>query len=99
MAQNRTLSARCKQVLISISLSMAALSVGGVSRGNDETQALKSMPRPEYTAENRLILPSDYRNWVFVGASIGLSYSEETRNEGPGFFHHIYMQPDAYQHY
>ena len=99
MLHSKTLSASFKLVLITIFLGIAALAVRGINDNKDETAAAKAMPRPQYTAENRLILPDGYRNWVFVGASIGLSYSEETKGEGPGMFHHIYTQPDAYAHY
>jgi hypothetical protein len=57
------------------------------------------MVAPRYAEGNQLILPEGYRTWVFVGASIGLSYSEGAPREGPGLFHHIYMQPEAYAHY
>src|SRR5262249_42694489 len=99
MLHSRTLIASFKLVLSTIFLGTAALAVGGVIDGKDETAALKSMVRPKYTPDNLLVLPDDYRNWIFIGASIGLSYSEETKGDGPGLFHHTYTQPEAYQHY
>src|SRR5262249_42923863 len=70
----------------------------GLVKG-DKAAALETMSQPRYTADKKLILPEGYRNWVFVGASIGLSYSEETRGDGPGAFHHVYTQPEAYANY
>lgn len=61
--------------------------------------APKDMVAPEYNAEGELLLPKNYEDWVFVGASLGLSYNEEVRREGPGLFHHVYIQPQAYKHY
>ena len=60
---------------------------------------------PQYDDDGNLIRPKDYRDWIFVGASIGLSYFEPTANakpkdeDDPGLFHHVYIQPQAYDHY
>src|SRR5262245_8185327 len=55
--------------------------------------------QPRYEEGNKLVLPEGYRSWIFAGASIGLSYSENARTDGPGRFHHIYLQPEAYDEY
>lgn len=62
---------------------------------------LEGMTLPEYTQQGELIRPKGYRTWVFVGASLGLSYNEEDREsrQGPGSFHNVYIQPEAYHHY
>ena len=62
---------------------------------------LEGMTVPQYTAEGDLIRPEGYRTWVFVGASLGLSYREEAGavQEGPGDFHNVYIQPEAYRYY
>lgn len=54
---------------------------------------------PRYTAEGALIRPEGWASWVFVGASIGLSYSEDQGHDPPRLFHNVYMQPAAYEHY
>lgn len=61
---------------------------------------LDGMPLPTYTAEGDLLLPEDYRTWIFVGASLGLSYSEgAAEREGPGAFTNVYIQPQAYRYF
>ena len=59
------------------------------------------MTVPSYLDGKELVQPEGYRKWVFVGASIGLSYSENNSNAnpGPGRFDHIYIQPEAYAEY
>lgn len=52
---------------------------------------------PEYDPEGRLLLPEDWRRWVFVGASLGLSYSEG--GGGSEMFHETLLEPTAYQHF
>ncbi len=52
---------------------------------------------PAYDTEGRLQLPEDYRQWVVVGTSLGLSYSEgESSHE---MFHTTLMEPGAYRHF
>lgn len=52
---------------------------------------------PSYDDEGRLQLPSDYRRWVFVGSSLGLSYSEGAG--GVPMFHETLIEPTAYGHF
>gem|GEM_PF-806058 len=51
---------------------------------------------PQYDKEGALIRPKDFYTWVFVGSSIGLSYSKNSDPSGPGMFHNVYTQPEAY---
>jgi hypothetical protein len=59
------------------------------------------MSEPKYTEDRQLVRPTGYREWVFVGSSIGMGYQEGTRPEGdrPQFFHNVYIQPEAYRTY
>ena len=64
---------------------------------------------PEYDAKGDLKRPTDFRTWVFVGASIGLRYHKELpdtprekdlpKNDKPGEFHTVYIRPESYEHY
>jgi hypothetical protein len=52
---------------------------------------------PVYDNENRLLLPESYREWVFVGSSLGLTYSDEPpRSEK---FSHVYVNPFGYREF
>lgn len=54
---------------------------------------------PAYDDDGRLLLP-DYREWVFVGSAVGLSYSEPRQastHDSPGMFTHVYLDPAAYR--
>jgi len=85
-----------KNVLSTLGVVVAiAVAVGFTQAASD----LADMAEPTYTKDGALELPTGYREWVYVGASLGLSYSEELTREGPGRFHHIYMQPEAYRQY
>ncbi|HUG53509.1 MAG TPA: cytochrome P460 family protein [Vicinamibacteria bacterium] len=54
---------------------------------------------PVYDGSGALLRPAGYREWVFVGASLGLSYAEGVSREGPGAFHHTYLRPESYEEY
>jgi hypothetical protein len=99
--KKRSLSTSLKVVLLALALLWGAVAGVNLLRAQ-EAPGLKNMVKPKYSEGKELMLPEDYRTWVFVGASIGLSYSESTRTDAaatPGAFHHIYIQPEAYAHF
>jgi Cytochrome P460 len=53
---------------------------------------------PRYDPDRNLVLPDDYRRWVLVGSSLGLSYSEGGQG-GHQMFNTTLMEPSAYQHF
>jgi hypothetical protein len=58
------------------------------------------MTVPTYDAQGNVIRPEGYRKWVFVGTSLGLRYEGEGgSDEGPGSFHNVYIQPEAYDEF
>ena len=79
---------------------IAALLAAAQLPGADAAPSLDGMVEPAYTAEGDLIRPEGYRTWVFVGASLGLSYNESAgEREGPGAFTNVYIQPEAYRYF
>lgn len=52
---------------------------------------------PRFTVKNELLRPEGYREWVFIGATLGMSYSETPPREQR--FHNLYLNPEAYQQY
>jgi hypothetical protein len=56
------------------------------------------MATPRYDETGALVRPEGFERWTFVGANIGMSYAEEAQ-AGPGEFHNIYTQPEAYAAY
>lgn len=55
----------------------------------------KEMATPQYDKTGALVRPKGFEQWMFVGANIGMSYSEGA-SANPGDFHNIYTQPEAY---
>lgn len=65
---------------------------------------------PRYDEKGDLRRPDGFRTWVFVGANLGLRYhpdlkgakpreQDAPKKDGPGEFHNVYIQPEAYDHY
>lgn len=54
---------------------------------------------PQYDKSGALLVPKDFHTWMFVGSSIGLSYSKDSDPYGPGMFHNVYTQPEAYREF
>jgi hypothetical protein len=63
--------------------------------------ALEASPpgadEPRFTPQNELIRPEGYREWIFIGASLGMSYEQGRAREQR--FHNLYLHPRAYQEY
>lgn len=51
---------------------------------------------PHFTAGNELMRPQGYREWVFVGSSLAMSYERKPEKVKHPKFHHLYINRDAY---
>jgi Cytochrome P460 len=57
---------------------------------------------PRYQDGNQLVRPTDYREWPFLGAGLGLTYDAE---RGPGAqnapqnFSNVFVNPSSYRHF
>ena len=53
---------------------------------------------PRYTPDNQLVLPNDYRDWVFLTASLDLNYNEPVPGAGrQSLLDNVFVNPAAYQ--
>ena len=57
-----------------------------------------SMRLPQFDASGALVRPKSFEHWTFVGSNIGMSYDPGAQ-KGPGEFHNIYTQPEAFDTY
>lgn len=80
-------------------VAMVAGTVASLDSVSAEKSELANMVTPQYDKDGALLLPTDFRKWVFVGSSLGLSYFGEEKEIAEQLFHHIYMQPEAYDTY
>jgi len=57
---------------------------------------------PVFEGKTTLLRPVGYREWVFVGSSLGLSYAQNPQ-QAPGqssaMYHNVYIHPAAYREF
>jgi len=58
--------------------------------------ALYAGAGPRYTADNQLIFPNDYREWVFLSSGLGMTYGPNASATEPRF-DNVFVNPDAYR--
>lgn len=50
---------------------------------------------PQYSADGRLVLPQNYREWIYISSGLGMEYSAEGK---PGSeFTNVFVKPSAYR--
>jgi hypothetical protein len=57
---------------------------------------------PQFEGKTTLIRPAGYREWVFVGSSLGLRYVTNHLKESvqqPELYHNVYINPAAYRQF
>jgi hypothetical protein len=53
---------------------------------------------PEYTADGRLIPPTDYREWIFLSSGLDMSYLQLPPNPlRASMFGNVFVNPQAYR--
>ncbi len=88
---------------------VVAAALALASGRTDEPPAAPALVR--YNAQGELLRPDGYRSWVFVGADLGLDYSQrndqaldypqkkdENADDGRPF-HNVYIDRTAHEHY
>src|SRR3981081_2013700 len=52
--------------------------------------------QPQYTGDNRLLPPADYREWIFLSSGLGMSYSAQAGHE---MFTNVFVPQWAYREF
>ena len=58
--------------------------------------------QPVFEDKETLLRPQSYREWIFVGSSLGLSYAQNpaiTQSSGAQLYHNVYINPSAYREF
>jgi tetratricopeptide (TPR) repeat protein len=56
-------------------------------------------PAAQFEGKDTLLRPEGYREWVFVGSSLGLRYDEGKEQHGRLEYKNVYIDPAAYRAY
>ncbi len=63
--------------------------------GRNAAASSNASNQPAYTPDGKLMVPANYRDWIFLTSGFGMNYST-----GPGnnpMFTNVYVAPEAYQ--
>ena len=63
---------------------------------------LATMQKPRYTADHKLIRPTNVREWVFLSSGLGMNYAAggpNGTNQFPPQFTNVFVQPEAYREF
>jgi len=83
-------------LLLPLAAVLAAILVLQV--GSTTAPGPSAMPLPQYDSTGALLRPKTFEHWTFVGSNIGMSY-DTGEQSGPGEFHNIYTQSEAFDAY
>jgi tetratricopeptide (TPR) repeat protein len=61
--------------------------------------AAPARPAAQFEGKDTLLRPEGYREWVFVGSSLGLRYDEGKNEPRPLEYKNVYIDPAAYRAY
>ena len=50
---------------------------------------------PQYTAQNQLIRPQNYREWIYLSSGLGMAYNPDPKS--PPLFTNVFVAPEAYK--
>ncbi|MBX9652604.1 cytochrome P460 family protein [bacterium] len=78
---------------------LAAWNTSEADEASDKASLLKGMILPEYDERGALLRPENFETRTFVGTSLGITYSTDPPAKGPGDFHNVYIQPEAFKYY
>jgi YHS domain-containing protein len=78
-----------------MSTAVAALTLILNLGGGSQTAKQEPNDGPQYTSDNRLARPVNYRNWIYLSSSLGLQYGPGASPADPAF-ENVYVNPSAY---
>lgn len=70
---------------------LTAAVIGGVPVGVDH-----SPPAPQFTKDNELVRPTDYREWIYLSSGLGMNYGPSAMDMEAAF-DNVFVHPAAYR--
>jgi len=78
-----------------IAIAGTGIAAVALLRGGGAPAARSASDAPQYTADGRLMLPRDYREWIYLSSGLGMEYNADGR---PGTeFTNVFVKPTAYR--
>ena len=54
---------------------------------------------PDYLPDGRLVIPEDYREWIFLTSGLDMSYLDKASMAGHSMFDNVFTAPDTYREF
>lgn len=54
---------------------------------------------PQFTSDGRLVLPANYREWMFLSSGLGMTYDPAGNSNASPRFTNVFVTPAAYRSY
>jgi cytochrome P460 len=90
-----------KLLLPIAALAIAGAAVAVASNVMGRTQPADSPPAgrqlPVYTFTGKLVLPANYRQWVYLGTGLGMSYNPKATASDAPVFDNVFVDPASWQ--
>ena len=78
-----------------VAIAAAAIAAVALLRTGEAPAASAPTDAPQYAADGRLVLPRDYRGWIYLSSGLGMEYNAEGK---PGSeFTNVFVKPSAYR--
>ncbi|MBS0379480.1 MAG: cytochrome P460 family protein [Proteobacteria bacterium] len=61
-----------------------------------ESETRSAAGQPDYTPDEKLKFPADYREWVFLTSGLDMSYNTVVMDMGGSTFDNVFVTPEAY---
>ncbi|MGH9663345.1 MAG: cytochrome P460 family protein, partial [Bryobacteraceae bacterium] len=77
-------------------LGVAALIVIGAGAGEAQRRSSGEL---QYSKDGKMVLPADYREWIFLSSGLGMTYGPAGRADAQGHprFDNVFASPAAYR--
>ena len=73
-----------------------ALLAAAVCGGAPESESGR-VSAPQFTKDNELVRPKDYREWIYLTSGLGMSYGPDAKEAADPPFDNVFVQPAAYR--
>lgn len=82
-----------RRVMALLAAAGAALGVAGLAAKGAAPQ--RSDPSPQYTQQNQLVRPQNYREWIYLSSGLGMAYNPNPKD--PPLFTNVFVTQEAYR--
>lgn len=87
------MSRKSALTLLGLTLVFASVEVPSLAQSSSGAHAYA----PEYTKDGHLLLPQNYREWVFLTSGLGMNYGPMTAGMDHLMFDNVFVNPEAYR--